>query len=43
MDRFKRKVVTGAGSGFVEAISRRFVAQGALFVLSDIDGGRSSS
>ena len=39
MDRLEGKVVvvTGAGSGFGEAISRRFAAEGAELVLSDID------
>ena len=37
MDRFDGKVVvTGAGAGFGEAISRAFAAEGAAVVLSDV-------
>jgi 3-oxoacyl-[acyl-carrier protein] reductase len=32
-------VVTGAGSGFGEAIARRFAAEGARVCISDINGG----
>ncbi len=43
MNRFdgKRVLVTGAGSGFGEAIARRFAAEGGKVVVSDInsDGG----
>ena len=39
MDRFtdKRVIVTGAGSGFGEAIAKRFAAEGGRVMLSDIN------
>ena len=39
MDRFQDKVavVTGAASGFGEAIASRFAAEGAAVVVADID------
>lgn len=45
MNRFDGKcvLVTGAGSGFGEAIARRFAAEGARVCLSDIDGARLSA
>ena len=39
MDRFtdKRVIVTGAGSGFGEAIAKRFAAEGGQVMLSDVN------
>lgn len=44
MNRFtdKRVIVTGAASGFGEAISRRFAAEGAKVLVSDIDGDKAA-
>lgn len=43
MQRFTDKVaiVTGAGSGFGEAIAKRFAQEGAAVVVADIDAGRA--
>ena len=44
MQRFSGKVavVTGAGSGFGEAIAKRFAQEGAAVVVADIDADRAA-
>lgn len=44
MERFSGKVavVTGAGSGFGEAIAKRFAAEGAAVIVADIDAERAA-
>ena len=44
MQRFSEKVavVTGAGSGFGEAIAKRFALEGAVVVVADIDAERAA-